>query len=52
MKTAIRKMENSYGSIIPKPLLAEVEPKQLDAITAIYVDVVFGHVAMALSKKS
>jgi hypothetical protein len=29
-----------------------LKPKQLDAITAVYVDVVFGHVAMALSKKS
>jgi hypothetical protein len=29
-----------------------LKPKQLDAITAVYVDVVFGHLAMALSKKS
>jgi hypothetical protein len=29
-----------------------LKPKQLDGITAVYVDVVFGHVAMALSKKS
>jgi hypothetical protein len=29
-----------------------LKPKQLDGITAVYVDVVFGHLAMALSKKS
>jgi hypothetical protein len=29
-----------------------LKPKQLDGITAVYVDVVVGHVAMALSKKS
>jgi hypothetical protein len=29
-----------------------LKPKQLDGVTAVYVDVVFGHVAMALSKKS
>jgi hypothetical protein len=27
-----------------------LKPKQLDGITAVYVDVVFGHLAMALSK--
>ena len=29
-----------------------LKPKQLDGITAVYIDVVFGHLAMALSKKS
>jgi hypothetical protein len=29
-----------------------LKPKQLDGVTAVYVDVVFGHLAMALSKKS
>ena len=29
-----------------------LKPKQLDGITAVYVDVVFGHLATALSKKS
>jgi hypothetical protein len=29
-----------------------LKPKQLDGIAAVYVDVVFVHVAMALSKKS
>jgi hypothetical protein len=29
-----------------------LKPKQLDSITAVYVDVVFGHLAMALAKKS
>jgi antitoxin component of MazEF toxin-antitoxin module len=32
MKTAIRKMENSHGSIIPKPLLAEVGAKANDQV--------------------
>jgi hypothetical protein len=29
-----------------------LKPKELDGVTAVYVDVVFGHLAMALSKKS
>ena len=29
-----------------------LKPKQFDSVTTVYVDVVFGHLAMALSKKS
>jgi hypothetical protein len=29
-----------------------LKPKQLDGVTTVYVNVVFGHLAMALSKKS
>ena len=32
MKTAIRKMGNSHGVIIPKPLLAEVGAKPNDTV--------------------
>jgi antitoxin MazE len=32
MKTAIRKMGNSHGVIIPKPLLAEVGAKANDQV--------------------
>ena len=32
MKTAIRKMGNSHGIIIPKPLLAEIGAKANDRV--------------------
>jgi antitoxin MazE len=48
MKSAIRKMGNSHGVIIPKPLLAEIGAKQGDIVD---LTVKGGKIVIATSPK-